>query len=58
MTLRLFKPLRFGPVNMTVSDSAFSSSIGSRGFPVATRPGPRGIRQSYKLPGSGRLQKV
>jgi hypothetical protein len=57
MTLRAYKTFRLGPVNVTVSRSGMSTSVGGRRARVATRPGRRGTRVSYRLPGGYRLRK-
>jgi hypothetical protein len=57
MTIRAHNTFRFGGFHVTVSRSGVSTSIGGRQARIATRPGRRGTRVSYKLPGGYRLRK-
>ena len=57
MTVRVYKTFRFGPFHVTESRSGVSTSVGGRRARVATRPGRRGTRVSYKLPGGYRLRR-
>jgi hypothetical protein len=57
VTLRAYNTFRLGGFHVTVSRSAVSTSIGGKQARVATRPGRRGTRVSYKLPGGYRLRK-
>ena len=57
MTLRAYNTFRLGGFHVTVSRSGVSTSIGGRRARIATRPGRRGTRVSYMLPGGYRLRK-
>ena len=57
MTIRAYKTFHLGPLHLTVSRSGVSTSIGGRRARIATRPGRRGARVSYRLPGGYRLRK-
>jgi hypothetical protein len=57
VTVRAYKTFRFGPIQLTVSRSGVSTSVGGRRARIATRPGRRGTRLSYRLPGGYRLRK-
>jgi hypothetical protein len=57
VTLRAYKTFRFGLFHVTVSRSGVSTSVGGKRVRVVTRPGRRGTRLSYRLPGGYRLRK-
>src|SRR4051794_12072980 len=57
MAFRWFKTLKAGPLNVTVSRSGLSASLGGKSGRIGSRPRRRGLRSSVKLPGGWRLRK-